>query len=85
MCFQAQLRGGRRVVVSPKRPISTLLNEAMVPDISNCPITVSALQHVVWSKAGCSPSCVPVYDLLATHTLINSNFFALRRSWMAKP
>ncbi|KAK5887490.1 hypothetical protein CesoFtcFv8_016089 [Champsocephalus esox] len=36
---QAQLRGGRRVVVSPKRPISTLLNEAMVPDISDCPIT----------------------------------------------
>ncbi|XP_034057569.1 multidrug and toxin extrusion protein 1 isoform X1 [Gymnodraco acuticeps] len=36
---KAQLRGGRRVVVSPKRPISTLLNEAMVPDISDCPIT----------------------------------------------
>ncbi|KAL3042898.1 hypothetical protein OYC64_020754 [Pagothenia borchgrevinki] len=35
---KAQLRGGRGVVVSPKRPISTLLNEAMVPDISDCPI-----------------------------------------------
>lgn len=41
-CFQAQQRAGKKVVVIPKRPASTVLNDAMVPDISDCPNTVSA-------------------------------------------
>uniref|UniRef100_A0A8C4GS86 Multidrug and toxin extrusion protein n=1 Tax=Dicentrarchus labrax TaxID=13489 RepID=A0A8C4GS86_DICLA len=33
---KAQLRAGKKVVMIPKRPISTVLTEAMVPDISDC-------------------------------------------------
>ncbi|KAF3840802.1 hypothetical protein F7725_006664 [Dissostichus mawsoni] len=50
---KAQLRGGRRVVVSPKRPISTLLNEAMVPDISDCPITAKLEGEALKSDGYC--------------------------------
>ncbi|KAK1883302.1 Multidrug and toxin extrusion protein 1 [Dissostichus eleginoides] len=50
---KAQLRGGRRVVVSPKRPISTLLNEAMVPDISDCPITAKLDGEALKSDGYC--------------------------------
>lgn len=37
---KAQLRAGKKVVMVPKRPVSTVLNEAMVPDNSDCPNTV---------------------------------------------
>lgn len=37
---KAQLRAGKKMVVIPKRPASTLLTEAMVPDTSDCPNTV---------------------------------------------
>ncbi|XP_070839137.1 multidrug and toxin extrusion protein 1 [Chaetodon trifascialis] len=33
---KAQQRAGKKVVVIPKRPTSTILNEAMVPDTSDC-------------------------------------------------
>ncbi|XP_045896767.1 multidrug and toxin extrusion protein 1 [Micropterus dolomieu] len=34
---KAQLRAGKKVVVIPKRPLGTVLSEAMMPDISDCP------------------------------------------------
>ncbi|XP_029304710.1 multidrug and toxin extrusion protein 1-like isoform X1 [Cottoperca gobio] len=34
---KAQLRAGQKVVMIPMRPVSTLLNEAMVPGVSDCP------------------------------------------------
>uniref|UniRef100_A0A8C2XPS0 Multidrug and toxin extrusion protein n=1 Tax=Cyclopterus lumpus TaxID=8103 RepID=A0A8C2XPS0_CYCLU len=40
---KAQLRAGKKVVVIPKRPGSTVLSETMVPDISDFPDTVSHL------------------------------------------
>lgn len=41
MSSQAQQRAGKKVLVTSKRPVSTVMNEAMVPDISDCPNTVS--------------------------------------------
>ncbi len=42
MCFlKAQQRAGKKVIMIPKRPASTVLNEGMVPDLSDCPNTVS--------------------------------------------
>lgn len=35
------MRAGKKVLVLPKRPASIMLNEAMVPDVSDCPSTVS--------------------------------------------
>uniref|UniRef100_A0A3Q3EEL9 Multidrug and toxin extrusion protein n=1 Tax=Kryptolebias marmoratus TaxID=37003 RepID=A0A3Q3EEL9_KRYMA len=38
---QAQVRAGKMVVVTPKYPVGTVLNEAMLPDIALCPDMVS--------------------------------------------
>lgn len=35
------MRAGKKLVVIPKRSASIMLNEAMVPDVSDCPNTVS--------------------------------------------
>lgn len=39
--FQAQLRAGKKVLVTSKRPASMVVTEALVPDISDGPNTVS--------------------------------------------
>uniref|UniRef100_A0A3B4TFK7 Multidrug and toxin extrusion protein n=1 Tax=Seriola dumerili TaxID=41447 RepID=A0A3B4TFK7_SERDU len=65
---KAQMRAGKKVVVIPKRPASTMLNEAMVPDVSDCPNTVSAYgdyshtdlqQHLCTLKAQLESEEVP--------------------------
>lgn len=61
--FQAQLRAGKKPVVIPKRPASTLLSEAMVPDVAD-PNTVSAYGGYVT----CS-------HFTLIHTLINNSVF----------
>uniref|UniRef100_A0A3B4YE52 Multidrug and toxin extrusion protein n=1 Tax=Seriola lalandi dorsalis TaxID=1841481 RepID=A0A3B4YE52_SERLL len=55
---KAQLRAGKKVVVIPKRPASTMLNEAMVPDVSDCPNT----QHLCTLKAQSESEEVPKAD-----------------------
>ncbi|KAK5858506.1 hypothetical protein PBY51_002639 [Eleginops maclovinus] len=44
---KAQLRAGKRVMVIPMRPVSTLLNDAMVADISDCPNTAKLVGEAV--------------------------------------
>ncbi|XP_071316837.1 multidrug and toxin extrusion protein 1 [Trachinotus anak] len=52
---KAQLRAGKKVVVIPKRPVSTMLNEAMVPDVSDCPNTAQLDSEEVRKADGYSP------------------------------
>ncbi|KAM9348851.1 multidrug and toxin extrusion protein 1 [Symphorus nematophorus] len=52
---KAQLRAGMKVVMIPKRPVSTVLNEAMVPDISDCTNTVQLDGEEASKADGYSP------------------------------
>uniref|UniRef100_UPI0037E785E8 multidrug and toxin extrusion protein 1 n=1 Tax=Semicossyphus pulcher TaxID=241346 RepID=UPI0037E785E8 len=61
---KAQQRAGKKVVIMPKRPVSTVLNEGMVPDISDCPATVSLDAEGVPKGEGYSP--VDTEDQLKT-------------------
>lgn len=45
------MRAGKKVLVLPKRPASIMLNEAIVPDVSDCPSTVSGyVQYLLCSS-----------------------------------
>lgn len=49
MCFQAQLRAGKKMAAIPKRRASTVLTEAMAFDTSDCTNTVSIyIAYSVW-------------------------------------
>ena len=61
-------------MVTSKRPTSTLLNEAVLPDITDCPEIVSAACSFTSCCLGellCSP-----YGNEATHTFITKFIFA---------
>ncbi|KAI3373657.1 hypothetical protein L3Q82_022262, partial [Scortum barcoo] len=63
---KAQLRAGKKVVVTPKRPVSAVLSEAMVPDISDCPDTAQ-LDGEIAPKADYSPVNTQDQELKAAH------------------
>ncbi|XP_044077772.1 multidrug and toxin extrusion protein 1 isoform X4 [Siniperca chuatsi] len=62
---KAQLRAGKKVVVISKRPVSTVLSETMVPDISDCPNT----QHLCTLKAQLDGEKAPKAD---GYSLVNT-------------
>ncbi|XP_074466244.1 multidrug and toxin extrusion protein 1 isoform X2 [Sebastes fasciatus] len=59
--LKAQLRAGKKVVVIPKRPSSTMLNEAMVLHTSDCPNT-----HLCTLKVQLDSEEAPVYSPVDT-------------------
>ncbi|XP_044077770.1 multidrug and toxin extrusion protein 1 isoform X2 [Siniperca chuatsi] len=61
---KAQLRAGKKVVVISKRPVSTVLSETMVPDISDCPNT-----HLCTLKAQLDGEKAPKAD---GYSLVNT-------------
>ncbi|XP_070699469.1 multidrug and toxin extrusion protein 1 [Pempheris klunzingeri] len=70
---KAQLRAGKKVVLLPKRRTSTMLNEAMVPDISGCPNTAPLDGEVVPEEDGYSPVNTQDQELKAVHEAEGSN------------
>lgn len=52
---KAQQRAGKKVLVTSKRPVSTVMNEAMVPDISDCPNTAQSDGEETPKADGYSP------------------------------
>ncbi|XP_054482549.1 multidrug and toxin extrusion protein 1 [Anoplopoma fimbria] len=67
---KAQLRAGKKVVLIPKRPTSTLLSEAMVPDISDisdCPETAQLDSKEAPKAEGYSPVNAQDQELKVGH------------------
>ncbi|XP_017273455.1 multidrug and toxin extrusion protein 1 [Kryptolebias marmoratus] len=52
---QAQVRAGKMVVVTPKYPVGTVLNEAMLPDIALCPDMAQLNSELALNTDGYSP------------------------------
>ncbi|KAK2879647.1 multidrug and toxin extrusion protein 1 isoform X1 [Channa argus] len=52
---EAQLRAGEKVVLMSKRSASTMLNEAVMPDISGCPTTAQLESEEAAKADGYSP------------------------------
>ncbi|XP_022618518.1 multidrug and toxin extrusion protein 1-like isoform X2 [Seriola dumerili] len=73
---KAQMRAGKKVVVIPKRPASTMLNEAMVPDVSDCPNT-----HLCTLKAQLESEEVPKAD---GYSPVNNQDLQLKASYEAE-
>ncbi|XP_040007090.1 multidrug and toxin extrusion protein 1 isoform X2 [Xiphias gladius] len=70
---KAQLRAGKKVVLIPKRPASTVLNEALLPDISNCPNTAQLDSIEVPKADGYSPVNIQDQELKAGHEAEGNN------------
>nr|XP_020508650.1 multidrug and toxin extrusion protein 1-like [Labrus bergylta] len=65
---KAQQRAGRTVVmVLPKRPISTVLTEGIVPDLSDCPVTAPLDREEVPKTVGYSAVHTDDQELKANH------------------
>uniref|UniRef100_A0A1A8FDR7 Multidrug and toxin extrusion protein n=2 Tax=Nothobranchius korthausae TaxID=1143690 RepID=A0A1A8FDR7_9TELE len=52
---KAQLRAGKMIVVTPIRPVSTVLNEAMLPDIPLCPESAQSSSEPAPKTDGYNP------------------------------
>ncbi|XP_031728409.1 multidrug and toxin extrusion protein 1 [Anarrhichthys ocellatus] len=65
--YKAQLRAGNKVMVIPKRPVSTMLSEAMVPDISDCLDTVQLNSEKAPKTEGYSPVNTQEQELKVGH------------------
>ncbi|XP_035523082.1 multidrug and toxin extrusion protein 1 [Morone saxatilis] len=70
---KAQLRAGKKVVMIPNRPISTVLTEAMVPDISDCPNTAQLDGEDASKADGYSPVNTQDQELKAGHEAEGNN------------
>nr|XP_046266919.1 multidrug and toxin extrusion protein 1 [Scatophagus argus] len=70
---KAQLRAGKKVVMIPKRPVSTVLNEAMVPDFSDCPNTAQVDNKEASKSDGYSPVNTQDHELKADHEAQGNN------------
>ncbi|XP_053297768.1 multidrug and toxin extrusion protein 1 [Pleuronectes platessa] len=65
--LKAQQRAGRRVVVIPKRPVSTVLSEAMISDVPDDPNKAQSDGKVVQESDGYSPVNTQDQELKAGH------------------
>ncbi|XP_073336179.1 multidrug and toxin extrusion protein 1 [Pagrus major] len=65
--LKAQLRAGKKVMLIPKRPASTVLTEAMVSDSSDCPNTAQLDSEEESKAAGYSPVHTQDQELKAAH------------------
>ncbi|XP_040908148.1 multidrug and toxin extrusion protein 1 isoform X2 [Toxotes jaculatrix] len=76
---KAQLRAGKKVVVIPKRPASTVLTEAMVPDVSEssnthlCTLKAQLDSEEVLKSDGYSPVSTQDQELKAGHESEGNN------------
>ncbi|XP_034539483.1 multidrug and toxin extrusion protein 1-like [Notolabrus celidotus] len=70
---KAQKRAGKKVVVIPKRPVSTVLNEGIVPDISDCPVTNQSEGKEVSKAEGYSSVDTEDQELKANHASESNN------------
>lgn len=73
---KAQQRAGKTVVVIPKRPVSAVLNEGMVPDISDCPVTAQPDSGEVPKTEGYSAVDTEDQELKANHKAESKNTIA---------
>ncbi|XP_074528995.1 multidrug and toxin extrusion protein 1 [Halichoeres trimaculatus] len=64
---KAQQRAGKKVVVISKRPVSAVLNEGMVPDISDRPVTAQSDSGEVPKTEGYSAVDTEDQELKANH------------------
>ncbi|KAF1378562.1 hypothetical protein PFLUV_G00191840 [Perca fluviatilis] len=64
---KAVLRAGKKVVLIPKRPISTVINEEIVPDISDCPNTAQLDTEKAPKADGYSPVNTQDQEVKAGH------------------
>ncbi|KAM7398045.1 hypothetical protein PAMA_006081 [Pampus argenteus] len=70
---KAQQRAGKKVVVTPKRPASTVLNEAMVLHFSDCPNTVQSDGEEAPKADGYKPVNTQDQELKAGHEAEGNN------------
>ncbi|XP_034462990.1 multidrug and toxin extrusion protein 1 [Hippoglossus hippoglossus] len=70
---KAQQRAGKKVVVIPKRPVSTVLSEAMVPDVPDDPNKAQSDGEVVQESDGYSPVNTQDQELKAGHEAEGNN------------
>ncbi|XP_029375657.1 multidrug and toxin extrusion protein 1 [Echeneis naucrates] len=63
--LKAQMRAGRKVVVAPTHSASTVLSEAMVSDVSNCPKTAQLDSEEVPKADGYCPVNIQYQELKA--------------------
>ncbi|XP_062261536.1 multidrug and toxin extrusion protein 1 [Platichthys flesus] len=70
---KAQQRAGRRVVVIPKRPVSTVLSEAMMSDVLDDPDKAQADGKVFPESDGYSPVNTQDQELKAGHEAEGNN------------
>ncbi|XP_041657980.1 multidrug and toxin extrusion protein 1 [Cheilinus undulatus] len=65
--LKAQKRARKKVVMIPKRPVSTVLNEGMVPDISDCSVTAQSDGEEVSKAEGYSTVGTEDQELKSNH------------------
>ncbi|XP_029924755.1 multidrug and toxin extrusion protein 1 [Myripristis murdjan] len=70
---EAQLRAGKKVLVTSKRPASMLVTEALVPDISDGPNTAKLEGEEAPKAAGYSPVNTQDQELKPSHEAEGSN------------
>ncbi|KAM7374365.1 hypothetical protein PAMP_007027 [Pampus punctatissimus] len=70
---KAQQRAGKKVVVTPKHPASTVLNEAMVFDFSDCPNTAQLDGEEAPKADGYKPVNTQDQELKAGHEAEGNN------------
>ncbi|XP_028277136.1 multidrug and toxin extrusion protein 1 isoform X2 [Parambassis ranga] len=70
---KAQRRAGRKVLVTPARPASTVLTEAMLPDLPDCSVTAQLDGEVPPKTDGYSPVDIQDQELKSAHEAKTNN------------